>query len=109
MSFFRRFFGQSAQSEAPADRRGIYVYAACDRCGQRLRIRIDRQYDLNQRDEGGYDWHKTLVDSRCFRPMPTMVTFDQHYRIISAEIEGGHYMSQEAYEAAERSAALEEE
>jgi hypothetical protein len=106
MSFLRRLFGQP---ETPKDARGIYLYAACDRCGQRLRIRIDRQYDLNERDEGGYIWQKTLVDSRCYRPMPTVVTFDSQYHLVSAEIQGGHYMSQEAYEAAERAAALEEE
>lgn len=106
VSFLRRLFGQP---EAPRDERGIYLYAVCDRCGQPLRIRVDRQYDLNPHDEGGYIWQKTLVDSRCFRPMPTVVIFDRNYHPISMEIEGGHYISQEAYEAAERAATHEEE
>lgn len=105
MSFLRRLFGQPPASR---DERGIYLYAVCDRCGQRLRIRVDRQYDLNPRDEGGYIWQKTLVDSRCFRPMPTVVIFDGSYQWVSAEIEGGHYISKEEYEAAERAANEEE-
>jgi hypothetical protein len=106
MSFLRRLF---AQPEAPRDERGIYLYAVCDRCGQRLRIRIDRQYDLNPRDEGGYIWQKTLVDSRCFRPMPTVVLFDRTYQVISTEIEGGHYIDQETYNAAEHASTAHEE
>lgn len=106
MSFLRKLFGQP---EAAKDERGIYLYAACDRCGQRLRIRIDRQYDLNQRDEGGYIWQKTLVDSRCFRPMPTVVIFDRDYQTVSTEIEGGRYISREEYEAAAQAAAAREE
>lgn len=106
MSFLRRLFGQA---EAPRDERGIYLYAVCKRCGQRLRVRIDRQYDLNPRDEGGYIWQKTLVDSRCFRPMPTVVIFDRNFQQLSAEIEGGRYISREEYEAAERAAAAREE
>lgn len=105
MSFLRRLFGKTETAE---DTGAIFVYVVCDRCGDRLRLRIDRQYDLNRLDEGGYVWHKTLVDRKCYRPMPTVVTFDSNYRILSAEIEGGHYISREAYEAAEK-AVLEEE
>lgn len=107
MGFLRRLFGKSETAEQ-TDQGGIFVYVVCDRCGDRLRLRIDRQYDLNRLDEGGYVWHKTLVDGKCYRPMPTVVKFDRNYQLVSAEIEGGHYISREAYEAAER-AALEEE
>lgn len=105
MSFLRKLFGSSSPAR---DERGIYLYVICDRCGDRLRLRIDREYDLN-REGDGYTWHKTLVDNRCFRPMPTVVHFDRHYQVTSTEIEGGHYVSQEAYEAAGRKAAAEEE
>lgn len=107
MSFLRRLFGKSETAEQ-TDRGGIFVYVVCDRCGDRLRLRIDRQYDLNRIDEGGYVWHKTLVDGKCYRPMPTVVKFDSNYQVVSAEIEGGHYVSREAYEAAERAATEEE-
>lgn len=96
MSFLRNLFGRSGK---PEDKGGIFLYAICDRCGERLRIRIDRQYDLNRLDDGGYIWHKTLVDGKCYRPMPTVVTFDQNYQVVTSEIEGGHYISREAYEA----------
>lgn len=105
MGFFRRLFGKTENAE---DTGGIFLYAVCDRCGDRLRLRIDRHYDLNQLDEGGYVWHKTLVDRKCYRPMPTVVKFDRNYHVVSAEIEGGQYISREAYEAAEK-AILEEE
>ncbi len=70
----------------------------CDRCGTAVRLRADKQYDLMNED-GGYVWHKTIVDNRCFRPMPTVVTLNAAYEVVNQEIEGGHYISEEEYEA----------
>jgi hypothetical protein len=96
MSFLKRLFGGADDSAPYEDTRGIYFYVQCDHCGTRLRVRADKEYDLN-RTAAGYEWHKTIVDSKCFRPMPTVVNLDQHYEIVTAEIEGGHYITEAAY------------
>lgn len=104
MGFLKRLFGGGEKKYV--DERGLYFYVQCDNCGQCVRIRADKQYDLLE-EGGGYTWHKTIVDSRCFRPMPTVVRLNRNYQVLSAEISGGHYISEAEYEAwlAEREAA----
>lgn len=97
MGFLKKLFGGG--QEPYEDKQGIYLYVACERCGSRLRVRVDKKYDLN-RENGGYVWHKTLMDSKCFRQMPTVVRFDSNYDVVEAEIEGARYLSEAEYQAA---------
>lgn len=98
MGFFKKLFGGGDQSSKPyVDQQGVYFYVQCDNCGTAVRLRADKTYDLiNQGD--GYEWHKTVVDNRCFRPMPTVVRLNSQYEMVAHEISGGHYITAEAYE-----------
>jgi hypothetical protein len=100
MSFLRKLFGGRDKDEGYQDTQGIYFYVQCDHCGAKVRLRADKQYDLSRTDEG-YTWYKTVVDNKCFRPMSTVVRLDRNYEVVESEIEGGHYISKEAYEAPE--------
>ncbi|MGD2076933.1 MAG: hypothetical protein PVH18_01020 [Chloroflexota bacterium] len=101
MGFLRRFFGGDDSSRSSeADDQGFFLYVQCDNCGAKVRLRVHKQHDLNYED-GGYVWVKTIVDSKCFRPMRTVAHFDSNYRMTSSELEGGHYISREQYEAPE--------
>jgi hypothetical protein len=102
MNFLKRLFGggePGQPADSAGDDEGFFVYVQCDRCGDRVRLRIHKSHDLNRTDEG-YTWHKTIIDNRCFRPMPTVVTFNAHYQPIKQEIEGGHYISEAEYRGA---------
>lgn len=96
MGFLKRLFGGGEQEYV--DKQGIYFYVRCDNCGASVRVRADKQHDLN-RENGGFVWHKTIVDSRCFRPIRTVVHFDGSYNVSNYELEGGQFISQEVYEA----------
>ena len=100
MGFLKKLFGgqEPARSDKPyVDTQGVYFYVQCDHCGAPVRLRADKQHDLlNEGD--GYVWHKTIVDNRCFRPMPTVVTLNAAYEMTSHEISGGHYITKEEYE-----------
>jgi len=105
MDFLKKLFGHADQSASkatdggnPGDLQGLYFYVQCDRCGAAVRLRADKQYDLIN-EEGGYVWHKTIVDNRCFRPMPTVVYLDSHYTMTRHEITGGHYITAGEYES----------
>jgi hypothetical protein len=102
MGFLKKLFGGSnapqQKATANADPQGVYFYVQCDRCGAPVRLRADKQHDLLNEDSG-YTWHKTIVDNRCFRPMPTVVTLNADYEVVSHEITGGHYITREEYEA----------
>lgn len=102
MGFLKKLFGGSDRPTRDAatstDPQGIYFYVQCDNCGAPVRLRADKQYDLiNEGD--GFVWHKTIVDNRCFRPMPTVVHLNAAYEMTAHEITGGRYITAEVYEA----------
>jgi hypothetical protein len=107
MDFLRRLFGGDKKG-SQVDTQGVYFYVRCNHCGARTRLRADKQYDIN-RTEDGYVWHKTIVDSKCFRQMPAVVRLDRNYHVTDAEISGGEFITKEEYEAPEPPIELGEE
>ena len=99
MGFLKRLFG-GGEPEKYVDKQGIYFYVECGNCGARVKVRADKQHDL-QNTGSGYEWHKTIVDNRCFRRISTVVQLDTNYNMVSHEISGGRYMTEEEYLAAE--------
>lgn len=106
MGFLKRIFGGDEQkggkdSAKPAgpyvDKQGVYLYVRCDNCGTPVRVRADKQYDLVN-EGGSYTWHKTIVDNRCFRQIPAVVTFNLQYEITDAQIIGGRFITQAEYD-----------
>ena len=101
MGFLKKLFGGGDHSPKKyVDTQGVYFYVECDNCGSRVRVRADKQHDL-QNTGSGYEWHKTIVDSRCFRRIQTVVQLDTAYQMVSHEISGGRFLTEEAYLAAE--------
>lgn len=101
MGFLKKLFGGQEQGRPDkpyVDTQGVYFYVQCDNCGAPVRLRADKQHDLlNEGD--GYVWHKTIVDNRCFRPMPTVVYLNAAYEMTAHEITGGCYISRDEFEA----------
>jgi hypothetical protein len=106
MEFFKKLFGSGSNKKESkyVDKTGIYFYVQVNDRDSRVRVRADKQHDL-MRTETGYEWHKTIVDSKYFRRMQTIVQFDAKYNITNAEIEGGAFITEAAYLAAEAAAA----
>ncbi len=98
MGFLKKLFGGGDSKPSKyVDTRGVYFYVRCDNCGTISRVRADKEYDL-AREGDGFVWHKTIVDNRCFRSMPTVVVLDSNYLVVTAEISGGEYVTKEAYD-----------
>ena len=109
MGFLKKLFGGGDGSKKEyVDKQGIYFYVQCNNCGKTVRVRADKQYDLGN-DGGGYTWHKTIVDSKCFRPMNTVVTLDSNYNVVTAEIDNGRYLTEEEFNAIEKEEAIQRE
>jgi hypothetical protein len=106
MGFFKRIVdaikgGGSGQSR---DREGLYLYVKCGRCGTPVRVRVNRYHDLQRDyDTGEMVLRKEIMDDKCFRLMDAMVRFDARYQVIDREIEGGEFISEEAYRDLTRS------
>lgn len=107
MGFFRRLFGGGA---ATGEDRALHLYVKCNRCGSGVHVRVDLNNDLSLDDEGedgdGYLLAKEVMDDRCFRLMRAEVRFNARKQEVSRQIEGGTFITAEAYEAlrAERAA-----
>jgi hypothetical protein len=97
MGFLKKIFGGGEKKSSDyVDTRGIYFYVRCDNCGTIVKVRADKEYDLSRQGDG-FVWHKTIVDNRCFRSIPTVVVLDGGYHVVSAEINGGEYVNEAAY------------
>lgn len=104
MNFFKKLFQKKI--EQPKDN-GIYLNVQCGKCKSVMRVRIDKQYDINN-DEEGRVWRKTLVCDRCYQKMRTEIVFDQQFGIISQEINNGAYLSDAEVTALNEKAAQEQ-
>jgi hypothetical protein len=99
MGFLKKIFGgdDSKKEQKYVDKTGIYFFVQCDNCGTCVRVRADKTHDLLI-DGSTFTWHKTIVDSKCFRPIPVVVTLNRNYEMTEADIQGGQFISEEAYE-----------
>ena len=84
----------------------VWIHVRCHRCGEVIRVRADRRYDLvsEMRDPGepgpAYTLHKDIVGMRCFQRMAVDLAFDHHQQIISRQITGGELLTEAEYLAA---------
>lgn len=103
MGFFKKM--ASFLSATPTDMNTMRLYVRCDKCGEALKTRLHLRHDLSPiYDEGrqgvSYFVRKTLVGSkRCFQPIKVELTFDANRQMIAREITGGHFITEEEYEA----------
>src|SRR4029450_1545334 len=81
----------------------LWLYVACGRCGEAMRIRTDRRYDLvsEMRDPGeagpAYTLRKDIVGARCFQRIAVDVEFDQRLQVIERRISGGRWLTEAEY------------
>lgn len=103
MGFLQKI-ASALSSKGTTEGDALWVYVRCDKCGERIKTRIDLSHDLtpNYSEEGGianYFSRKVLIGSRgCFAPVEVKLTFDAQRRVSSREINGGQFISKEEYE-----------
>ena len=72
----------------------------CSRCGEVIRVRADRRFDLEQafdpeRDTvTGYVLNKEILGQRCQQLLRLTVHFDRSYRETGRELEGGEFVEE---------------
>ena len=77
----------------------IHIYVECGRCQSKVHVRLDKRHDLSQGEGGGHFVRKEIMDSKCFRLMNAELVFDARYRIQSQELQGGRFITKEAFDA----------
>ena len=85
--------------------RVYWIYAQCDRCGEKLKTRVDLHNDLSINfgegdEEDLYYTRKDIVGSgMCFAHIEATLTFDLNRRLIQKQMTGGKFITREEFEA----------
>jgi hypothetical protein len=80
-------------------------YVRCSRCREKIPVRVDLRHELTPQygeREGAYFVRKGVIGSgetRCFRTIDVRLTFDAQKRLVSREIGGGAFITEEEFEA----------
>ena len=100
MRWFARFFTRRPRQPRDA---ALWIYVRCRRCGEAIRIRADRRYDLvsEMHDPGetgpAYTMHKDIVGERCFQRIAVDLGFDHRQQIMQQQITGGEFLTEAEY------------
>ena len=87
----------------PEGRRDAYahwVYVQCDRCGEKLRTRIDLRNDLSvqygatDRDITYFCRKALMGGGRCFQQIEVELTFDAHRQLVEQRVRGGKFVDE---------------
>jgi hypothetical protein len=89
-------------SAPPASQEAAYwLYVQCDRCGEKIRSRVDLYNDLSAiYDASGtsYFCRKILMgQQRCYQKIEVEMWFDARRRLTERKISGGQFISADAF------------
>jgi len=96
---------RSSDKSTQTDPNAYWVYVQCQRCGEKLRGRVDLRNDLSpnydsQDSSMTYFCRKVIIgEQRCFQPIEVELTFDRQRKVIDSQISGGKFITQEAFSA----------
>ena len=100
MSFFKKL-SDFFTSSGGRDDRAYWIYARCNRCGEKVRARVDMSNDLSVNyngDKNTYFCRKVLIgEGRCFEKIDVRLTFDQNRKLIDRQITGGQFITEEQF------------
>jgi hypothetical protein len=100
MSFLKKL-SNIFSSPGGGDDRSYWIYTRCNRCGEKIRARVDLSNDLSLNYEGDqttYFSRKVLIgEQRCFEKIEVLLTFDKDRKRINQEISGGQFISEEQF------------
>lgn len=95
MGLFKWLFGGQS---GPTERFTVY-YVQPKRCDEIIAVRIDRNNDPSETDEGGYFVRKVARGERCPFAAELHITYDRNKREVSTEVQDGALVDEAAYQA----------
>jgi hypothetical protein len=86
---------------SPRTDRSQYLYVQCNKCGEKLRARVDiwneltQEYDGNSDSAVSYFCRKVLVGEKlCYQPIELRLKFDKNHKLVEQNIIGGKYIDE---------------
>jgi hypothetical protein len=105
MGFFKKF-STIFSSPAPENDTFYWFYVRCNRCGEKLRSRVDFRNQVSpeygDKDKAiGFFCRKVLVgEKRCFQQIEVKLKFDTRHKLVDSQISGGVLITKEEFEKA---------
>jgi len=94
--------GGAGPAGAGADPNALWFYFRCGRCGETVRIRVDKRNDLNREDgPGTFVLRKDVMDNKCFQLMRAEIWLDGNYQVTTADVSGGEMITAEEWQKAQ--------
>jgi hypothetical protein len=100
MSLFKKISNILAAPRPKTDR-ALYLYVQCNKCGEKLRARVDMwnelspDYDGNSEDAAAYHCRKVLIgENRCYQPIELRLKFDKNHRLVDKQVYGGKFIEE---------------
>ena len=101
MGLFKKLSGLFSSSPKE-DNKAYWLYVQCERCGEKIKSRVDLYNDLTPiYNETGvtYFCRKVLIgQGRCYQKVEVEMSFDEQRKLTSKEIQGGKLISQKEFE-----------
>jgi hypothetical protein len=110
MSILDKIFGRQSGGQkpetSPSDKFAVFYYVRCAKCGEVIRVRLDRRNDFEQQfDEKGHDevagyrvYKEVMGSGNCFKMMALELKFDRDYREREKSVRGGEFVTRQDYE-----------
>jgi hypothetical protein len=96
--FLRRLFGGAPTAPTPRVGDRFFLDIACERCGERFHLHINRATDCLQIfDESGVAWRlqREVVGARCRVSLQVRIDIAPGGQIVHREITGGRFLAPE--------------
>jgi hypothetical protein len=81
--------------------RSLYLFIQCNKCGEKMRARVDLwneltpDYEGNSEDPSSFHCRKVLVgENRCYQPIELQLKFDKNHKLVDKKIHGGKYIEE---------------
>lgn len=74
----------------------IVASVECDRCGERIDVRLRKSSDIPRGAEGDpfeFFVQKTVVGTKCFNRIDLRLEMDARYRLVRCDAKGGRLIS----------------
>lgn len=86
------------------DGHALWIYLECASCGEHIKVRLRKTSEIQRRDgvekEGGpgeFFVRKTVIGSKCYRPIEAEIEFNRRYQVIHSTVKNGKLISSSEY------------
>ncbi len=100
MDFLKRL-GKILSAPPPTTGRSLFLYVQCNKCGEKLRARVDvwneltPEFDGKSDDPISYQCRKVLVgENKCYQPIELTLKFDKNHKLVDKRIMGGNFIEE---------------